>query len=91
MKETEKIDKNLMQREKAQTLTPHYMALTMKTLEGITAELEGGRISPSHLIFFSSWPHEFIQKITYFILNQLPTTFQEGINQQSFKVFSVQR
>ena len=29
--------------------------------------------------------------ITYFILNQLPTTFQEGINQQSFKVFSVQR
>ena len=91
MKETEKIDKNLMQREKAQTLTPYYMALSMKTL-GDHSKIEVAEfLLPALSFSFSSWPHEFIQKITYFILNQLPTTFQEGINQQSFKVFSVQR
>ena len=41
---------------------------------------------PALSFSLSSWTHEFIQKITYFILNQLPATFQE-----SFKLFSVQR
>lgn len=63
MKETEKIDKNLMQRK-----LPHICIY--KAPKRITWQAEIGRISPFYIcflfLFITFW---IIQKITYFIYN----------------------